>query len=679
MRIRKLAVTLLLIPTALGMPGCATFGSGNTKEKFAARMARAVAGVRRHYRKQEFMIPMRDGVKLFTAVYSPKRTGEKYPFILFRTPYSCRPYGEDRCKPFLGPNRKLMDDGYIFVYQDVRGKYMSEGEFVNMTPHVPEKKSDADIDESTDAYDTIEWLLKHIPNHNGRVGMWGISYPGFYASAGMIDHHPALVAVSPQAPIADWFFDDFHHHGAFFLPHTFNFIAMFGKPRPEPTTESGERFDHGTPDGYHFFLNLGPLKNVNETYFHHEIAFWDRAVEHPNYDEFWQKRNILPHLRHVAPAVLTVGGWFDAEDLYGALHTYRSIEAKNPEVFNALVMGPWRHGGWARGPGDHLGNVAFGANTSEFYNDQIIYPFFTHYLKGKGDIDLPEAYVFETGRNEWRKFDQWPPAGLTPKSLFARADGGLSFEPPSADAPAFDEYISDPKKPVPFTETVSVGMTREYMTDDQRFAARRTDVLAYQTDVLEDTLTLAGPIYADLWVSTSGTASDWIVKLIDVFPPDAEDHEYVSDGTHMGGYQMMVRSEVIRGRFRNSNEHPEPFIPNEPTHIRLELQDVLHTFEPGHRVMIQIESTWFPIVDINPHHYVDNVFLAEEDDFVKATQRVYHSPDHPTRIDVTILPLHEDENSARRMIRSADHLFMDLQKLFSNKPDESAHTSHSSP
>lgn len=651
MRIRGL-VTLALIVISVGGHGCATSNLKGEQSSMAARMARASAKIRRNYVKHEYMVPMRDGVKLFTAVYTPRRTKEKYPFLLFRTPYSCRPYGEDRYRASLGPNPTLDEDGYIFVFQDVRGKYLSEGEFVNMTPHVPEKRGATDVDESTDTYDTIEWLLETIPNHNGRAGMWGISYPGFYSAASMIDHHPALVAVSPQAPIADWYFDDFHHHGAFFLPHTFNFIASFGRARPEPTTSSGQRFDHGTPDGYQFFLDLGPLKNANEKYLHDEIAFWNKTVEHPNYDEFWQRRDILPHLHDVSPAVLTVGGWFDAEDLYGPLKIYRSVEEKNPDVFNAIVMGPWAHGGWARGKGDHLGNIDFGQNASEFYNENIITPFFRHCLKGEGDFDLPEAYVFETGRNAWHRFDEWPPAGMEAKRLFMHANGVLSFDVPPAAGSAYDEFVSDPNKPVPFTEAISKGMTREYMTDDQRFAGRRPDVLTYQTAVLDESVTVGGPIYADLWVSTSGTASDWVVKVIDVFPPDAEDHENVSDHKHLGNYQMMVRSEVIRGRFRNSYEHPEPFVPNEPTHIRLELQDVLHTFEPGHRIMVQIQSTWFPLVDRNPHRYVDNVFLADEDDFVKATQRVYRSGAHATRLDVTVLPLHADENMVRGAIES---------------------------
>jgi len=589
------------------------------------------------------MIPMRDGVHLFTQVYAPKRTDERFPILMVRTPYSCRPYGENEYRSSLGPNRELEDDGYIFVYQDVRGTYMSEGTFVNMTPHLDVKESPADIDESTDAYDTIEWLLEHVENHNGRVGMWGISYPGFYTAASSINHHPALVAVSPQAPIADWFFDDFHHHGALFLPHLFNFISAFGKPRPEPTTERHSHFDHGTPDGFQFFLDLGPLKNVNEKYFHGEIDFWNKTVEHPDYDDFWQRRNLLPHLFNVSPAVLVVGGWFDAEDLYGALNIYTSIERKNPDVDNRIVMGPWSHGGWGRRAGDHLGNVSFGSRTSDYYNDEIITPFFAYHLKGKGRLDLPEAQMFETGTNRWRRFDTWPPAEVEPVALYVHEGGTLSADVPAVNGVAFDEYVSDPKKPVPFTQEICVGMPREYMTDDQRFAARRPDVLAYQTVVLDDDVTLAGPVFADLWVSTSGTASDWIVKLIDVFPPDAEDTEFTDETTAMGGYQMMVRSEVIRGRFRNSYERPEPFVPDKPTHVRLKLQDVLHTFQEGHRIMVQIQSTWFPIVDLNPHHYAENVFLADEADFVKATQRVYHSQEYPTRLEVTVLPQAEGD------------------------------------
>lgn len=594
--------------------------------------------VREHYTKREYRIPMRDGVHLFTSIYMPKDTSQTYPILMRRTPYSVRPYGESEYPGSLGPSGLFTHERYIFVYQDVRGRFMSEGEFVNMTPHVAEKRSERDIDESSDTYDTIEWLIQNIPNDNGKVGMWGISYPGFYAAASMIDAHPALVAVSPQAPIADWWYDDFHHHGAFFLPHAFNFLSVFGQPRPGPTTQWGERFQHGTPDGYQWFLELGPLKNAEELYFRGRIAFWTETANHPNYDEFWQARNIIPHLKNVAPAVMTVGGWFDAEDLYGPLNIYRSVEEKNPAVFNILVMGPWPHGGWARGDGESLGNIRFGSTTSVYYRANIELPFFEYYLKGKGEPELPEAYVFETGTNRWRFFDDWPPAALDQRDLYLNREGGLSFNAPAPGAAQWDEYISDPAQPVPYTQDIAIGMTRQYMIDDQRFAARRPDVLSYQTDVLEEDITLAGPVVADLWVSTSGTASDWIVKLIDVFPPDHPSHEGVTRGVRLGGYQMMVRSEVIRGRFRDSYEHPEPFVPNEPTHVVLPLQDVLHTFQTGHRIMVQIQSTWFPLVDRNPQKYVDNIFEAEEVDFVRATQRVYRSGAHASLVRVGVLP-----------------------------------------
>lgn len=596
--------------------------------------------MREHYTKTETMIPMRDGVRLFTAIYAPKDQAEPAPILMMRTPYSCRPYGEDQFRAPVGPGPDFALDGYIVVYQDVRGCWMSEGEFVNMTPHVPVKRSSADIDESTDCYDTVAWLVENVPNNNGRVGLWGISYPGFYAAASMIDAHPALVASSPQAPIADWWYDDFHHHGAFFLPHGFWFLSSFGQPRPEPTTiRPGRQFEAWTPDGYEFFLDMGPLKNANEKYLKGQIAFWDEIIAHPNRDEFWQARDIVPHLRNVAPAVMTVGGWFDAEDLYGPLAIYRSIEEKNPEAFNILVMGPWVHGGWARSAGDRVGNVHFGQETGPFYREQIQKPFFDFYLKGEGEdrdgdghVDLPEAYVFETGRNRWRTFDQWPPEGLRTRSLYAREGGALSFEPPTASGPAFDEYVSDPSRPVPFTEEITLLMTREYMTDDQRFASRRPDVAVYQTGPLESDFTVAGPVMAELWVSTSGTDSDWVVKLIDVHPGDHPAYPEIREGMRTGGYQMMVRSEVIRGRFRDNPAEPRAFVPGEPTLVRLPLQDILHTFKAGHRVMIQIQSTWFPLVDRNPQQFVPNIYLADEQDFTKATQRVHRSVEHPTRI-----------------------------------------------
>lgn len=596
--------------------------------------------VRQQYVKHEHRIPMRDGVRLTTAVYTPRDASaeKRYPILMERTCYSIRPYGEDRYPSTLGPNRRLQREGYIFVSQDVRGCYMSEGTFVNMTPHIANKKGRQGVDESTDTYDTIEWLLKNVKHHNGRVGLWGISYRGFYAAAGMIDAHPALKAVSPQAPIADWWYDDFHHHGAFFLPHAFNFFVHFGQPRPQATTQSAPRFDHGTPDGYQFFLELGSLKNANSRYLRDRVCFWNQILAHPNYDEFWQARNLLPHLKNVAPAVMVVGGWFDAEDLYGPLQIYRTIEAHDPDVQNMLVMGPWAHGAWARSSGDHLGNVYFGAKTAEFYRQWIETKFFEAHLKGEGQPGLPEAYVFETGASRWRMFDAWPPRQMEKRQFYLAGAEGLAGDAPAENGDVFDQFVSDPNKPVPFTASTAIGMTREYMTDDQRFAAQRPDVLVYQTKPLTRDVTFCGPLLADLYVSTSQGDADWVVKLIDVLPPDAKDHRYVAPGRHMGGYQMMVRSEVIRGRFRDDPSRPKPFTANQVTRIRLPLQDVLHTFKAGHRIMIQIQSTWFPLVDRNPQKYLDNIFMAGPDDFVTAAHRVYRSSKHPSKIEVGVLP-----------------------------------------
>ncbi len=592
--------------------------------------------IRERYEKREVSIPMRDGVKLFTVLYSPKDRSKSYPILLVRTPYSVSPYGEDQFRASLGPSEAFVHAGYVFAYQDVRGCFMSEGEFVNMRPQIDVKRGPSDVDESSDTWDTIDWLVENVPGNNGRVGMWGISYPGFYAAAGMIDAHPALAAVSPQAPIADWFWDDFRHHGAVWLPHTFNFFANFGRARGGLVQDWPEGFEHGTEDGYQFFLDLGPLANADARWFHGAIPFWKEALDHCNYDAFWQARSLLPHLRKVAPAVLVVGGWFDAEDLFGPLKIYRAVEQANPGVSNALVMGPWAHGGWARSDGDRLGNVSFGGKQSVWYREQVEFPFFEHRLKGALDPKIAEATVFETGANRWRTFDHWPPSGLSEKSLYVREGGALAWEPPSAVA-AFDAFVSDPAKPVPFTEDVDIGMTREYMTDDQRFAARRPDVLVYRTEPLAEDLTLAGPIQADLWVSTSGTDADWVVKVIDVFPPDAADWDGMEKDEHMSGYEMLVRSEAIRGRFRESYEKPKPFTANQETYVDLELLDVLHTFQKGHRIMVQIQSTWFPLMDRNPQTYVDNLSYAKESDFTPQTHRVIRSKEHATRLRVGVL------------------------------------------
>ncbi|MGH9970389.1 MAG: CocE/NonD family hydrolase, partial [Pyrinomonadaceae bacterium] len=527
---------------------------------------------------------------------------------------------------------------YIFVYQDVRGRLMSEGEYENVRPHKPKKSGPGDIDESTDTFDTIEWLVKNVPNNNGRVGMWGISYPGFYVSMGIIDAHPALKAASPRAPIADWFIgDDFHHNGTFFLPHGFNFFSSFGRPRPKPTPDFPARFSHGTPDGYRFFLDLGPLANADKKYLKGQVSFWNDMMGHPNYDEFWQARNVRPHLKNIKPAVMTVGGWFDAEDLFGALNTYQSIEKANPGIHNTLVMGPWFHGGWARSEGDSLGNVTFGAKTSVYYRESVELPFFNCLLKDKCDRKLPEALVFETGSNQWRMYDHWPPTNAQAKSLYVEPGGKLSFDGQTDNSDReFDEYISDPERPAPYINGTDIGMTREYMVDDQRFAATRPDVLVYESPVLAENVAVTGPITATLYVSTSGTDSDYVVKVIDVFPDNTPDPTPNPAGGKMGGYQMLVRGEPMRARFRNSFEKPEAMIPNRVTKIEFALPDVNHSFLKGHRIMVQIQSSWFPLVDRNPQKFVD-IYKASETDFQKATQRVYHSRRYPSQITLSVL------------------------------------------
>ena len=584
--------------------------------------------VKAFYTKTEQLIPMRDGVKLFTAIYTPKDQSQKYPIMLNRTPYSVSPYGPNAYRDAVGPSDLFQKEKFIFVYQDVRGKFMSEGEWVEVRPYKPKKSGPKDIDESTDTYDTIDWLVKNVPNNNGRVGMWGISYPGFYTSMGVLDAHPALKAASPQAPIADWFIgDDFHHNGALFLPHAFNFFATLGKPRPAPTPNFPERFVHGTPDGYRFFLDMGPLANANTKYLKGEIAFWNDLMNHPNYDDYWQARNIRPHLRNIKTPVMTVGGWFDAEDLFGALQTYKTIEETNPGARNTLVMGPWFHGGWARSDGDALGSVSFGQKTSLTYREMVELPFFNCLLKDICNRELSEATVFETGSNQWRHYDSWPPKNIESREIYLSASGGLAFSAPTGGS-AFDEYVSDPAHPVPFINNIAIGMTREYMVDDQRFAATRPDVLVYQTDVLDRDVTLAGPIKATLYVSTSGTDSDFVVKVIDVFPNSAPET--------MGGYQMLVRGEPMRARFRNSYSKPEAMEPGKITKIEFTLPDVNHAFLRGHRIMVQIQSSWFPLVDRNPQKFVD-INRAAENDFQKATQRVYHAGDNNSRLTVTVL------------------------------------------
>lgn len=611
------------------------------------------AYARANYTKSEFLVSMRDGVKLFTSVYAPKDRSRKYPIMLTRTPYNVAPYGTDAYKTSLGPSDLFMKDGFIFVYQDVRGAWMSEGQFADIRPlcadgAAPQTDGDTDrcIDESTDTYDTIDWLLKNVQGNNGRVGIWGISYPGYYASAGMVAAHPALKAASPQAPVTEWFLgDDFHHNGALYLAHAFRFFNGFGTPRPAPTSVPRRpAYDLATssPDGYRFYLDIGPLANVNAKYFHNQIAFWNDIVAHPTYDAFWQARDVRRHLGRIEPSVLTVGGWFDAEDLYGALAVYKSVARNSPKAGNRLVMGPWFHGGWSRSSGEGLGPVRFGSRTADFFREHIEFPFFAHLLKDAPEPNLPEASVFDTGRDEWRQFDAWPPKNTTTTALYLQPGGGIAFTPPAAASAEYDEYVSDPAHPVPFASEVAQNMTREHMAADQRFAATRTDVLTYQTPPLDADLTLAGPLHPNLVVSTSGTDSDFVVKLIDVYPdsyPDAlatPDTPSTQPSTTMGGYQQLVRGELMRGRFRNSYEKPEAFVPNQPTKVAYVMPDVMHTFRRGHRIMVQIQSSWFPLVDRNPQTFV-NIYTATAADFRKATERVYHSQANASQIEVTVL------------------------------------------
>ncbi len=576
--------------------------------------------VSENYDKQEVYITMRDGVKLHTTIYSPKDTSKKYPIIMQRTPYSSRPYGTDQFRSLIGPNKYLMEEGNIIVYQDVRGRWMSEGTYDNMRAYIPNKKR-KQSDEASDTYDTIEWLIKNAKNNNGRVGTWGISYPGHYAVMSLIDSHPALKAVSPQAGIGDFFFDDFHHNGAYLLSY-WRVTALFGYDKEGPTTEAWYEFPElGTQDQYQFFLDIGPLSNLDK-YYGEDNIFWQQLKEHPNYDDFWKSRGVIQHLNDIKPAVMTVGGLFDAEDLYGPFETYKTIE-KTSDNYNILVFGPWSHGDWARQTERQaVGNVYFGDNISEDYQRNVETKFFNHFLKGSSskELDLPEAYVYDTGNREWDSYESWPPKNAVNKTFYLGDDQNLSDQPSNAEI----SFISDPKKPIPYSEDIKMVFTpRKYMTDDQRFAARRPDVLVFETPVLEKDMTMAGVIEAHLKVATTGTAADWVVKVIDVYPPDAEDFEETQDHLKMSNYHMMVRSEVLRGRFRNSFENPEPFEPNKKTDISFNLQDINHTFKKGHKLQIQVQSTWFPLIDLNPQTYVPNIFKAEEKDFTKQTHTVY--------------------------------------------------------
>lgn len=600
--------------------------------------------VREHYTKYEYRIPMRDGVRLFTAVYVPKDAAKPYPFLMSRTPYSVGPYGVDNYPKRLGEGDELEKAGYIFVYQDVRGRWMSEGSWKEMTPHIDHPRGKNDVDESTDTYDTIEWLLKNVPNNNGRVGIYGISYPGFYTSASIIDSHPAIKAASPQAPVTDLYMnDDAYHNGAFMLAANFGFYTVFKQEKtpllpPKKQTE----FDYGTQDGYEYFLNMGPLSNTFKVITDAQNPLWRDQVIHTTYDDYWKSRNIAAHLHNIHCAVLNVGGWFDAEDLEGPMKTFHTINKSDPDTVNILVEGPWSHYVWSIVDGHKLGRVDFGSNTAAYFRQKIQLPFFEQYLKGAGDAKLPKSYVFETGTNVWRQYASWPPAGTQAKTLYLHEGGKLSFDAPHPDG--FDEYVSDPNKPVPFVGYTTIDVPQEYMDSDQRFASKRPDVLTYETAPLEEDVTVAGPVEPKLFVSTSGTDSDFDVKLIDVYPNDypepketpSKENDVQVPSYEMSGYQQLVRGEPFRGKFRRSFEKPEPFTPGKMETIDFRMADVNHTFRRGHRIMVQIQSSWFPLTDRNPQTFTD-IPNAKPSDFVKATERVYRQSAAPSGVVLQVL------------------------------------------
>jgi putative CocE/NonD family hydrolase len=598
--------------------------------------------MRAHYTKYEYRVPMRDGTRLFTSVLVPKADSTTYPILLMRSPFGVGPYGPDEVFPIGRQTEAFLRAGYVFVREDVRGRLMSEGDFSHVTQHRPEKRTPADIDESTDTWDTVEWLLQHVQNHNGKVGVYGISYAGFFAAAGIIDTHPAIKAASPQAPVADLFLgDDWFHGGAFMLAHAFN-SAWAYQPQSGPTRPPLVEipFDWGTQDGYEFYLRAGTLAELTARMA--GSPTWREFMEHSSYDEFWQARAIWKHLSNIRCAVLVVGGWFDAEDLSGPFRVYHAIRERNPSAAMSLVMGPWTHGGWSAGDGRRLGSVDFATDTAEFYRQHIILPFFEHHLKDGPDPELPGAWVFETGTNVWRGYPDWPPAEAEPRTLYFREGGGLSFDAP-AEADAVDAYISDPARPVPWLGYTALTMPEEYMVSDQRFAATRPDVLVYATEPLEEDLTVAGPISPKLFVSTTGTDADWIVKLIDVYPPDrstpaaAGAVEVWSPPVTLAGYQQLVRGWPLRGKFRRSFETPEPFEPGKVESIEFTMPDVNHVFRRGHRVMIQVQSTWFPLIDRNPQTFVD-IPAAKAEDFHVATHRIVRSSAQPSGVEVHVLP-----------------------------------------
>ncbi len=596
--------------------------------------------VKAHYDKQEIAIAMRDGIKLHTVIYTPRDTSRRYPILLVRTPYSAGPYGPEQyiAPEKMAPSDDFLRDGYIFVFQDGRGTFKSEGAWINLHPR---RTTPDGTDESTDAWDSIDWLVKHLPGNNGRVGQWGISHPGWYTVQSMAEPHPALKAASPQATTYDPFIgDDEHRNGAFGLASVEWWYLMSQVSGPDRAKLGNDNppheIDFGTPWDYQFFLNAGPTDQLNENHYGGKLGqIWQNMFEHPDYDGFWVKINVHDRLGKIGVPVLNVMGWFDSPDPYGAMATYQDIERQNPGNRSTLVAGPWKHGGWRRDDGSKLGDIRFGSKTSEYFQKDVIFPFFQYYLKDQGTWNPTEAIVFETGANRWHHLPQWPPRQAAARNLYFHADGKLAFDPPGQAGDAHDEYLSDPARPVPYTSEIRREAGAEYMVGDQRYAWARPDVLSYQTDVLEDDITIAGAIPVELFASTTGTDSDWFVKLIDVYPHDAPDNADDPKGVKMGNYQMLVGIEVMRGKYRDSYSHPAPMVPDRVTRIGFDIRDKFHTFKKGHRIMVQVQSSWFPVVDRNPQTFTD-IYTARPADYRKATQKVYRSAASPTHL---VLPV----------------------------------------
>ncbi len=589
--------------------------------------------VQDHYNKIEYMIPMRDGVKLYCAVYVPKDVPGKHPILMERTCYSAGPYGPNTFRGFRG-SRKFTDAGYIFAFEDVRGKYLSEGDYVNIRPELDPA---AKTDESTDTWDTVDYLVKNVPDNNGAVGLWGISYPGFYAGAGGINSHPALKAISPQAPVSEWFMgDDVHHNGAFFLQDNFDFSSGFDVPRTGPGPNPPRmRIDHGTDGAFRFFLGIGSASDFGTKLYENKVPYWEELCQHGTYDDYWKARSLEAHMKGVRCAVLTVGGWFDAEDMYGALHLPRAIDKLSPSAPNFQCMGPWFHGMWAgrAGSGQTFGDLDFGMPTSSYFQDSIEFPFFEKYLRGVALPAPAKATMFETGSNKWMTFEQWPPKGLGSLSVYLDDERKLSWTKSKKNG--IDSYMNDPFDPTPYlAKPETPRRTREYMIDDQRWAEKRDDVAWYKGQVLDHDITVAGPVDVDLWVSTSGTDGDFVVKVIDGWPDDTPDKS--PGGVAMAGYEQNLRSDVMRGKFRNSFERPEPFVPNQVTRLHFQMNDLLHTFKKGHRIVVQIQSDWFPLVDRNPNRFED-IYHARPEDYQKARITIYHDPSHGSAITFATL------------------------------------------